>query len=371
LHIISALRSTILFGLMGFIAHPHATWAQGAPASAEPPVQDCTMASPRSRAATLSSALRQGFGVQYWGDTYSAEKLAAQPHGLLIIEFTKIGAHYSDTGRELPFTPQEIATINRDGKRPVLGYLNVSEIETYRDYWIDLGPSDESGEPQPLPPWHGPHTGHGDHLSAYWTQEWKDILLARVDRLMGAGASGLFLDDVLHYYSHALDETIRWPEGERPAGPSDASGFALEMMRLVEALAERARRWDCDALIIVNNGVFIGRDAAGASGAPESRAAFASYLDAIDAIMVENLSAPDMHPHTLEALQEDFQANGASVLALDIATQFPGVEPEQLRRMVADEAARTGIFPYVALDSTYSQLTPPIIRSSQALAAVE
>lgn len=329
------------------------------------------MASPRSRAVSLTSALRQGFGVQYWGDTYSAEKLAAQPHGLLIIEITKIGAPYSDTGRELPFTPEEIATIRRDGERPVLGYLNVSEIETYRDYWIDLAVPAEGGDPQPLPPWHGPHTAHGDHLAAYWTQEWKDILLARVDRLMGTGADGLFLDDVLHYYSHAMDETLRWPDGEQPARPSDAQGFAMGMMHLVEALAARARQWDCDALVIVNNGVFIGRDAAGASAAPESKTAFASYLDAIDAIMVENLSASDTHPHTLEALKEDFQAKGAAVLALDIATQFPGVEPEQLRKTVAEEAARTGIFPYVALDSAYSQLTPPITLSSQALAALE
>lgn len=329
------------------------------------------MASPRSRAAALTSALRQGFGVQYWGDTYSAEKLAAQPHGLLIIEFTKIGAHYSDTGRELPFTPEEIATISRNGERPVLGYLNVSEVETYRDYWIDHAAAVKAGGDPLPPPWQGPHTAHGDDLAAFWTPEWKEILLARVDRLMAAGAGGIFLDDVLHYYSHALDQTLQWPEGTRPAGPSDASGFALEMMRLVGALAERARAWDCDALIIVNNGVFIGRDAAGASAGPDSKAAFAAYLDAIDAIMVENLSAPDMHPHALEALKEDFQANGASVLALDIATQFPEIEPGQLRDRVTAQTARNGVFSYVALDSAYSQLTPPITLSLPAAAATE
>lgn len=360
----------ILSGLMGLV-QPQVAVAQGTVLPPEPPAQDCTMSSPRSRAADLLPALRRGFGVQYWGDTYSAEALAAQPHGILIIEITKIGAPYSDTGREVSFTPEEISTIGRDGKRPVLGYLNVSEIETYRDYWIDHAAAREDGGDQPIPQWHGPHTGHGDHLAAYWTHGWKDILLARVDRLMEAGADGLFLDDVLHYYSHALDETLRWPEGERPAGPADAPGFALEMMRLVEILAERARAWNCDALIIVNNGAFIGRDAAGGTAAPDSRAAFASYLGAIDAIMVENLSAPNTHPHTLEALKEDFQDNGVPVLALDIATQFPEVEPGQLRETIAEKAARSGVFPYVALDSAYSQLNPPIILPPQGPAASE
>lgn len=345
--------------------------AQDAPAALRPPEQECVMSSARSRAARLAESLRDGFAVQYWGTTYDAETLSRQPHGLLILEVTRIGAPYSDTGREVFFTPEEIARINRGGARPALGYLNVTEIEHYRDYWIDQMGAIDAPPPAVLPEWYGPMTVHDEHLSTFWTDAWHDILLDRTDRLMQTGIDGLFLDDVLHYYSHAMDKTLRWPEGKGPDGPADAPAMAREMMRLVGLVAERARQWNCDAFVVVNNGVFIGRDAQGASPDPEGKAAFARYLEGIDAIMVENVSAPDTHAHTTEALQEDYRSHGVAVLSLDIATQFPGQEPDAVRALIAEKATQTGFYPYVTADNVFNQVYPPMKMPQRWPAAPE
>ncbi|MCQ0971433.1 hypothetical protein MLD63_13485 [Paracoccus sp. TK19116] len=328
------------------------------------------MSSARSRAAELALALKDGFGVQYWGAGYDAESLASQPHGLLILEATKVAAPYSDTGHEILFTPDEMALIEQNGLRPALGYLNVSEIADYRDYWIDQMDGVDIGVPDSLPAWYGPRTAHGEHLSVYWTDAWRSVVLAQTDRLMQTGVKGLFLDDVLHYYSHAMDKTLQWPNGVSPVAPDGAPAMAIEMMELVVLIAKRARQWNCNAYIVVNNGVFIGRDAAAAPGV-EGRVAFAAYLEAIDGIMVENLSAPSTHPHTIEALQEDFRRHGVAVLSLDVATNFTDQKPEDLSGSIARKAAELGYYPYVSADDVFNQLYPPIRMPSRSLAGLE
>lgn len=143
----------------------------------EPPAQNAALPVPRIRGEMLQSALQQGFGVQYWGDGYAAETLARQPHGLLIIETARIGPAHNDTGRELLFTPQEIAMISHDGARPVLGYLNLSEIEHYRDYWADH--ADTS------PP---PGMGRPDHRRRRTSRRLLDAGLARYPSATGGPA---------------------------------------------------------------------------------------------------------------------------------------------------------------------------------------
>ncbi len=153
----------------------------------EPSRMPCGPSANRQRFMRLTRALADGFGVQYWGEGYTAEGLAEQPHGLLIIEVAKVGALHSETGREVFFTPDEIAMISHGGERPVLGYLNVSEIENYRDYWIDFMRRSVPDENVALPQWYGPHAGHGNYLAAYWVPAWRDVILARVRSADGVG----------------------------------------------------------------------------------------------------------------------------------------------------------------------------------------
>jgi uncharacterized protein (TIGR01370 family) len=325
----------------------------------EPPGIACSDMADRSRARRLNRALKAGFGVQYWGEGFSAEGLAAQPHGLLIIEATKVGTVYSQTGREELFTDAEIESISRAGLRPVLAYLNVGEIENYRDFWAKYVEVRAPGDV--LPAWFGPRAGHGDHLAGYWMPEWHDLIVARVDRLMSKGFGGIFLDDVLHYYSHAADENLVWPGGTRPGTPTEAPELAREMMQLVVTVADRVRQWDCNALIIVNNAVFIGRDAAEAASGDGTTPVFDRYRAAIDAILVENVLEPGAHMGTRTALTEDFLDSGITVMTVDALSLFHEGDRGALRERLAEEADAAGFVPYFVENSGFNRLWAPVL----------
>lgn len=185
---------------------------------------------------------------------------------------------------------------------------------------------------------------------------------------MSTGVGGLFLDDVLHYYNFSQDPTLHWPQARPEDAPDHAAELAVAMMELVTSVAGRARMWNVKALVIVNNGVFIGRDAHGARSAAGGTV-FARYLAAIDGILVENLLRTEAHPHVMAVLAEDFQAQGVPVLSLDIAAAPEGDAFAASREAVAARSRRNGFFPYLARGPAFNRLAPPISsppRSPQA-----
>ena len=314
----------------------------------------------------IQAALTKGFGVQYWGHGYTAAELAAAHHGLLIIEAAKVGAGHSSDGREEFFNPDEVQTIAHHGSRPVLAYLNLSEIETYRDYWARLQVAGSDPAHQVNQSWIGPRSASGEHLAQYWTPEWEAILAERVDRLMGLGFDGLFFDDVLHYYSFATDGALDWAGVAPTAPPQNAAGYARAMMQLVDRLAARSRSTHCDAIIVVNSGAFIGQDALQNRMDFAGRDAFHTYLDAIDAIMMEDVFASQTRQPTIDVLQDEFASEGIAVLAVDFATSFPAQDAGSLRNIVVRRAAESGFSSYFADDATFDRLYPPIFGPGQS-----
>ncbi len=283
------------------------------------------------RATRMAAALEDGFGVQYWGEGYDADTLAAAPHGLLIVEAARIGAPDSADGHEVLFTPDEMRRINHDGARPVLVYLNLTEVEPWRDYWPDDGST---------PVWVGPETASGDKLAAFWRPEWEALLRDRVRRLLATGANGLFLDDALNYFAAGSMA----PGGS--GAPADVPGAARTLMALVQSVASEARKIDCDALIVMNNGVFLGRDAG-----PASAGAFRAVTDAVDGILVEDALGGADHPDLHAALTEDWSVAGVPILTIDYA----GADAAAA---LADRARRRGYRPYIAPNGAFSQLFP-------------
>lgn len=290
--------------------------------------------------ARLAEALRGGYGVQYWGEDYTAERLAAAPHGLLIIELT-----FGDTGGpggEIRFSREEVDRIRRGGERPVLAYLNVAEIETYRDYHREADPG--------APRWWTTTSDHGEVLAAFWSPAWHEALGRRVDEMMALGVDGIFLDDAMHYFSMAdlsADPDFD-PARDQPEG---FQGHATEMMSLVSDLARRARSHVDDAIVVVNNAAFIGRDAG-----PENSRAFDLYRDQVDGLLVENALGPDGHPDTVTALSEDFLSHGIRVLSLDVTADDPAGLAERSRAL--------GFCPYVPADDVFNRLYPPAVREA-------
>lgn len=301
-------------------------------------------------------ALERGFGVQYWGAGYSARDLGDAAQGLLIVEPARASGEASPDGRELWFTPSEVALMRRGGRR-VIAYLNVAKVEAYRDYAIDAAKA--SGNP---PPWYAGTTGNGDALAAYWTAQWRDVLVGRLDRIIDAGYDGVMLDDLLQYHDWAVGlNDLRQID---PAGevPGDAPGFARAMMALVEALRERADQHRCGTIFVVNNGVFIMRDAG--LSLPADDREVPPYVGAIDAILGESLLTPHEQSVALDALRSDFQRFGVPVLVVEFASSRPGRAFSETVALVGDRARMLGFVPYVTRDNSFSRLEAPLTAGS-------
>lgn len=310
-------------------------------------------AAAEARRDRLAEAAERGVGVQYWGPDYDAATLARAPHGLLIMEAARIGAPYTGDGRELYFSRDEVREIRDGGRRVVLGYINVAEIERLRDYRSDAQNGPEA------PAWRGPISRDGEWLANYWTPEWEEIVLARVDRVLAQGYDGVFLDDALHYYTFAA--SLLEPGAlKRDAGtPMDAAGFARAMMRLVRRAAERARSHDREALVVVNNAAYIGRDA-GPDPVGAAPSAFDAYRAAIDGVLMEAMFAPNANPASPTVLREDYLSRGIAVISVDFVSAFSGMPPDRVRDLVASRAQEQGFAPYVADNPRFDRLYPPI-----------
>lgn len=276
------------------------------------------------RGERLRTALSAGFGVQYWGADFDPKHLAAAPHGLLILEATRVGAKDSASGLEERFTKQDITCIRRKD-RPVLAYLNITEREEWRDYG--------SADPDDLS---AAQLSDGGVLAPWWEEEWQQIILARAKELMALGVDGLFLDDALHYW------TTGQISGLGQGAPADVPEAARLLMRLVLRVTEALRAGNCDALCVVNNAIFVGRDGADA-------ALFDRYQIAIDAVLIEDAFGGANHPDLHTALSEDYLAEGIPVLSIDL--EAPGR---------AQAARARGYVPYLVPDTTFSRLALPV-----------
>jgi uncharacterized protein (TIGR01370 family) len=309
----------------------------------------------------------EGFGIQYWGDAYTAEGLAAAPHCALIIEASVLGADHGPEFREIRFTRDEVRRIGNCGERPVLAYLNVAELAPYRDFWVEaFGRDDDPADvdPDDLPPWYGLRNARGELLAAYWRPEWEAILRRQIDGFLESGFGGVFLDDVLAYYF--------WPDTLDPRlsgmsdTPVDRAGFARSMMALVSRLGRYARleagNARPDFTIVVNGGAYIGWDAASTDGPAVARhAEFDAYVSAIDGIAMESMFGTEVDVATVAALRENYVSAGLPVLTIDYNSRHPEIPSEDFRAMVGAQATEQGFVPYVSGDETFSRLDPPIL----------
>jgi uncharacterized protein (TIGR01370 family) len=290
------------------------------------------------------------FGVQYWGETYDADRLSAAPHDLLIVEATLRADRGSGERR---FTATEVRRMRRDGARPVLAYLNLAEIEAYRDYMAAAAAAEAA------PPWIGARSPQDEALAAFWTPAWAAILRARIDAFLALGFDGVMLDDALHFYTWgALDA----PTHARDA-PQSPAAFARAMMALVLDLADHARRRSaaarCGFRIVVNNGVWLGADAA-ADRAPEATALYERYRAALDGVLVESAVARGDAP-SLDILSRDYRAIGVAVLLVEFETEAGAArDASALRADTMREAAERGFSAYVAGDHRFDRLYPPL-----------
>ena len=302
----------------------------------------------------LRAALARGFGIQYWGAEYSASELALAPHGLLILEASRTGA--DDNSQEVSFDAAEIQEIRRSGARPVIGYLNVTEIETYRNYWRERDHVSDIPTLSPVPDWVGPVTRDGEQLAAYWLPAWERILKTRIDGILGLGFDGVFLDDVLHYFSYLSGDQLR---GTKRVPTSGEGGYATAMMHLIIRLATYIRTRRPDAIVVANNGIFLAGDSGAEIGGKKAEALFKRYSSALDGILVESAFGADATAQVQSVLTERYLESGVSVLTVDFASQLAGPSNLAIRMAVESQAKRAGFVPYVADNEVYDRLYRP------------
>jgi uncharacterized protein (TIGR01370 family) len=291
----------------------------------------------------------------------------------LIIDASVHGADAALGLRERLFSTEEVSAIRRGGKRPVFAYLNVGELAPYRSYWVDAfgaaGPPAKGSTPgeREVPAWYGGMSKEGEHLAAFWTPAWLEVLRRQIDALLERGYDGVFLDDVLHYYTWGSGVRLNSVQGgDRTKIPANMSEFARDMMMLVLQVGAYARH-DAplarpDFALIVNGGAYIGWDAASQTGASEAWDPLLDrYVDALDAIAMESALGVSPDCATVKALQQNYAAMGVAVLSIDFHSRHPLVLIEEFRAQIARLANTFGFLPYMAADELFNRLDPPIL----------
>ena len=139
------------------------------------------------------------------------------------------------------------------GRRIVIAYLAIGEVESYRGYYKACC---ANGKPD----WVTSKTQGwaGNYIVHFWRPEWKAIIRERVKQVMAAGFDGIYIDRVDTY------ENIKAPGSSRGA-----------MIQLVREVSGWARSANGNAAIMVQNGEELLDDR--------------SYLAAIDAVAKEDL----------------------------------------------------------------------------------
>ena len=337
------------------------------PSPARNAVRDAGEISAMPRSSSMDF---RDFGVQYWGQEFRRAALESVPHGALIIEPSLIGADTSRLSREEMFSPSDITAIRQGGTRPVFGYLNVGELASYRDYWVEAFGSARTridlSSNSTLPAWYGGYDQRGELLSAFWTKEWELIMQQRINALLAIGFDGAFLDDVLHYFSWGEEDVLR-PRSSALGGPTTVAESARVMMGLILRLSCYARYGAPNARpsfnLIVNGGPYIGWDAI--DGATESGGVgldlYHRYFNAIDAILVENaLSRPD-GKGLIEILQKEYAGRGMPVLTIEFWSRDNAVTDfETFRATMRDRAEENGFRTYIVPDGIFDRLYPPV-----------
>ncbi|WP_191090125.1 MJ1477/TM1410 family putative glycoside hydrolase [Histidinibacterium aquaticum] len=256
------------------------------------------------------------------------DEVAQSAADLVIIDYSKTG---TDEGAYSPRDVRRMQTRPDGGRRLVLAYINVGEIETYRSYW------QEAWNTRP-PAWIlGPNPNWPKHFYVrYWDPEWRNIILrgpdAFLNRIIDAGFDGVMVDG---------SDTFELRQAQRPSAPA-------EMVDLLAELADVAHRRSPGFLVIPNNA--------------EGLVSFPKFLSSVDGLLKEDLyfgveqdgtvNEPGMVNWSLERLDAARSA-GLPVFLIEY------LETPSQRSVVRERAAKRGyLLSYGSRD--LSRLSEPV-----------
>lgn len=312
------------------------------------------------------------WGYQLQGsprDPLDPQTLAAAPHDLLVVDFSR-------DGREATrFTPDEVKTMQRrEGgrRRVVVAYLSIGEASEFRAHWrrewTRTGRARSRLTPA-APAWLGPVNPDWPESRKvrYWDPDWRRVLVNTegtgwLDQIVAQGFDGAYLDIVDAYFFWGAEAK---PSDRRAGDPVDEQDAARRMAALIVALAEHARRSAPDFFLIPQNGAFLVNDLRhGDEPAEDDEKLIAQYYDAIGAIANEDTyyrgdadenNPLDVDDEKVEVLKREFLGMGKPVLVVDYLNQ-PAETADFERRVRAD-----GFLPYAAPTRGLDRLGPPAV----------
>jgi cysteinyl-tRNA synthetase len=209
--------------------------------------------------------------VQYWGyqlqllnETGVEDALATSNYDMLVLEPTRTDWSSSDRGFDTKGLVKRLKATNAsDGvhRKLILAYIDIGEAEDWRWYW-DWSKDWPSGEPKPAD-WpdfiicHDPDGWDGNYPVAYWTEEWKDIMIygnnqssapygdynSAIDEAIKDGFDGIYLDWVEAFDDESVIEEAA-SQGVDPA---------VEMIQFIQEMKDYAQQRNPDFLIVQQN----------------------------------------------------------------------------------------------------------------------
>ena len=162
------------------------------------------------------------------------------------------------------WTKEELRKFKKKGA-VLLCYFSIGEAESYRSYW-------QAGWKKTPPAFllsENPQW-EGNFRVRYWDPAWQQIILKELDRIVGSGFDGVFLD-IVDGFEYFEEKAHR----EAAVNPDTGNTYRADMVKWVLLLAERAREKKPDFRIFIQNG--------------EELLADRMLLQTIDGLVVEDL----------------------------------------------------------------------------------
>ncbi len=274
------------------------------------------------------------FALQY--SNGNAAALLASHHDLLILEGDPLrsgapGATVADT---------VLNQLQGQG-RTVVGYVNLSVTDANRPYWQDewtlnapnYRPEDDKNAlTASAPDWLvGQQSNPFGVVVKFWQPDWRSLVINQATNLVSRGYDGVFLDDVVTYFSFSTNDPAKATIAQR----------ALAMMELVIAVDAAIRVINPDAYVVVNGAQYIIGDAGLSISHPISQ----QYRNAVDAILLENQGATAINDAVA-----NFSGN-ADLLAIRTDLSDPGATAA-----FGQDMYEKGIVPHAIPSSTYNVL---------------
>ncbi len=290
----------------------------------------------------------KSFGLLYQGTQYTAAELAKMTHDLLIINPGK-SSNTNVVKSEVLWTAAELASIKNTGEAKVLiGYLNTSKINTFSGSW-NTSWVDANGNPKSDASWLGTKDPNftNTYLVDYKSAEWKTVLYARMDKMIKDGFNGIFLDDVLEYYTRNAND-----KSKIYAAAEAMRDLVVDLRAHADQTLKTLNKDPDKFLFIVNGAPYLISDG-NKEGLDPLTQADLNYFKAIDAFVGENYFSRNLD-YAWEKAQAEFGFRGITLLSLDTDQVT-----DQQRIDIMKLAISEGFLPFATENSSYDTLNNP------------